>query len=89
MNGAETWALRTVNQKHLVCFEMWRRRSMEIIWASSVRNAEVLHTVHEKRNILQTTKRRKTNRISHILPRNCLLNHVIEEKTEGSTEVAG
>jgi hypothetical protein len=36
--------------------------------------------VKEERNILHTIKRRKTSWIGHILPRNCLLKHVIEGK---------
>jgi hypothetical protein len=39
--------------------------------------------------ILQTIKRRKTDWIGHILRRNCLLKHVIEEKREGRIEVTG
>jgi hypothetical protein len=61
----------------------------KIIWAGRVRNEEVLHRLQEKRNILQITERRKANKISQILRRNCLLNHIIEGKTEGRTEVAG
>jgi hypothetical protein len=34
-------------------------------------------------------KRRKANRIGHILRRNCLLKHVIEGNVEGRIEVAG
>ena len=32
-------------------------------------------------------KTRRTNRIGHILRRNCLINHAIEGKTEGRMEV--
>ena len=40
--GAETWTLRTVDQKHLESFEMWCWRRMEkIIWTDHVRNEEV------------------------------------------------
>jgi hypothetical protein len=44
----------------------------------------------EVRNILQTTKRRKANWISHILCRNCLLKYIIEgkrgkDRSEGKT----
>jgi hypothetical protein len=35
------------------------------------------------RNILQSIKSRKDNRIGHILRRNCLLKHIIEGKIEG------
>jgi hypothetical protein len=51
-----------------------------------VRNEEVLHRVNEERNILHKIKRSKTNWIGHILRRNCLLKHVIEEKIEGKIE---
>jgi hypothetical protein len=54
-----------------------------------VRNEEVLHRVKEERNILPTVKRKKTNRIGHILCRNCILKHVIEGKVEGGREVKG
>jgi hypothetical protein len=43
------------------------------------------YRVKEDWNILQTIKRRKANWIGHILHRNCLLKHVIEEKIEGKT----
>jgi hypothetical protein len=51
--GAETWALRAVNQKHLISFEMWCWRRMEkISWTDHVRNEEVLFRVKEQRYIL-------------------------------------
>jgi hypothetical protein len=49
-----------------------------------VGNEEVLHRVKEERNIVHTIKRRKANWIGHILRRNCLLNHVIEGRIEGT-----
>jgi hypothetical protein len=45
--------------------------------------------VREYRNILHTVKRRKANLIGHILRRNCLLKHVIEEKMDRRIEVTG
>jgi hypothetical protein len=45
--------------------------------------------VKEERNIVHTIKRRKANWIGHILRRNCLLKHVIEETLEGRIEVTG
>ena len=48
-----------------------------------VRNEEVLHRVMEDRNILHTIETRKTNWSVHILRKNCLLEYVIEGKTEG------
>jgi hypothetical protein len=45
-------------------------------------NEELLSRVIVGTNILQTIKRRKATWVSHMLPRNCLLKHVIEEKRE-------
>jgi hypothetical protein len=49
----------------------------------------ILQYLKEERNILHTIKRRKANRIGHILRRNCLLKHVIEGKLEGRIEMTG
>jgi len=54
-----------------------------------VGNEEVLQRVKEKRNILQTIKRRNPNWIGHILCRNCLLKHVVEGKIEGRIQLTG
>jgi len=54
-----------------------------------VRNEEVLHRVKQDRNILHTATVRKADWIGHILRRNCLLKHVIEQKIEGRIEVTG
>jgi len=41
--GAETWALRAVDQKHLESFEMWCWRRLEqISWTDHLRNEDVL-----------------------------------------------
>ena len=61
----------------------------EISWTNHVRNEEVLRGVMEDRNIVHTIKRRKANWIGHILRRNCLLKHIIEEKMEGGIEETG
>ena len=45
---------------------------------------KVLHGVKEEKDILRTIKIRKANWIGHILRRNCLLQHVIAGKIEGS-----
>ena len=47
-------------------------------------NEKVLQKFKEDRNILLTIKRRKANRIGHILRRNGLLKRVIERKIEGN-----
>ena len=51
-----------------------------------VKNVDVLQRVKEERNIVHATVQKKANWIGHILPRNCLLKHVIEGKKEGRTE---
>ena len=79
--GTEIWTLRAVDQKLLESFEMWCWRKMEkISWTDHVRNEEVLLRVKEQRNILHEIRKRKVNRIGHILRRNCLLQRVIEGK---------
>jgi hypothetical protein len=40
-----------------------------------------------ERSILNTMKRRKAKWTGHILPRNCLIRHVMEGKLEGRIEV--
>jgi hypothetical protein len=52
----------------------------KIGWTDRVRNKEVLRRVKEKRNIIETMKIRKDILIGHILHRNCLLKHGIEER---------
>jgi hypothetical protein len=59
----------------------------KISWTDRERNDTVVHRVHEKKNILHTIKRMKANLICHILCRNCLLKHFIEENIEGGIEV--
>jgi hypothetical protein len=82
--GTETWTLRTVGQKRLESLEMWCWRRMEkISWSDHVRNEEVLLRVKEQINILHEIRKRKANWIGHILCRNCLLQRVIEGKTQG------
>jgi hypothetical protein len=47
--GAETWALRAVDHKHLESFKMWCWRRMEKIrWTDHVKNKEVLLKVKEQ-----------------------------------------
>ena len=90
MYGAEIWALRAAEQKHLESFEMWCWRRMEnISWTDHVRNEEALLRVKEQRNILHEISKRKANWIGHILRRNFLIEHVIEGNVEGRIEVTG
>ena len=43
----------------------------------------------KERNILPTIKRRKAIWIGHVLRRNCLIKHIIEEKIEGRISIPG
>ena len=47
----------------------------------------MLLRVNEQRNILHEIRKRKTNRIGHILRRNCLVKQMIEGKIKGQIEV--
>ena len=86
--GAETWALRATDQKHLESFEVWCWRRMEkISWTDHVRNEEVLLRVNEQRNILHEIRKWNANWIGHILRINCLLKQAIEGKIKGQIEV--
>jgi hypothetical protein len=78
LKGMETWGRGQTKKKRVM-----------ISWTERVRNEEVLHRVKEERNILHTIKRRKANRIRHILRRNCLLKHVIKGKLQGRIDVTG
>ena len=59
----------------------------KISWTDHVRIEEVLLRVNEQRNILHEIRKQKTNRIGHILCRNCLLQQVIAGKIKGQIEV--
>ena len=88
--GAETWTLRTADQKYLESFEMWCWRRMEkISWTDHVRNEELLLRVNEQRNILHDIRKRKGNWFGHILRRNCLIKQVIEGKIKGEMTKRG
>jgi hypothetical protein len=80
--GAETWKLRTVDQKHLESSEMWCWRRMEkISWTDHVRNEEVLLSVKEQRNILHEIRKRKANWIVHIS--HAFYNGLLKERYKG------
>jgi len=52
-----------------------------------MRNEEVLLRVKEQSNILHEIRKRKANRIDHILRRNCLLQRIIGRKIKEGIEV--
>jgi len=49
----------------------------------------ILNRDKEERNVLNTTKRKKANRIGHILRLNCLVNHVFKGRVQESIELMG
>jgi len=59
----------------------------KISWNGGVSNKQVLRRVQEDKNIPQTIKSMKANRIGNILRRNCLIKHIIEGKREGKVKV--
>jgi len=61
----------------------------KISWTDHVRNEDVLLRVKEQWNILHEILKWKANWIGNILPRNCLLQQVIERKIKGGIEVTG
>jgi len=61
----------------------------KISWTDHVRNDDVLLRVKEQRNIQHEIRKRKANWIGHFLPRNCLLERVIEGKIKMGIEVRG
>jgi hypothetical protein len=58
----------------------------KFIWTNHVKNQEALRRLKEDRNILLTIKRRKANRVGHILRRDYLLKHFTQETWEGREE---
>jgi hypothetical protein len=54
----------------------------KISWTDRVRNEEASQNVKKEINTVHVIRRRKANRIGHILPRNCLLKHVTKGKVE-------
>ena len=78
--GAETRALRKVDQKYLRSFELWCwRRTDKITETERLRNGEVLHRAKEERNILHTIIRRKSYWIGHVWRSKYSIRRVIEE----------
>lgn len=56
------------------------KKDEEDLLDRSCENEEVLRIVKEVINILHTIQGRTFDGTGHILPRSCLLNHVIEGK---------
>jgi hypothetical protein len=71
--------------------EMWfYRRMMKIKWTERITNEEVLRRVGEKRNIINTLRRRNGKYIGHILRHSSLLKQYwrYEKNYRGRTRMA-
>jgi hypothetical protein len=83
--GAATLTLQKEGKKYLDSFETWWwRKTEEISWTDHLKNEEMLQSVKEEMDILQTIKRRQANWVGHILHRQCNLKHDIEGWIEGA-----
>ena len=67
------------------CVSVAKRQSRFLFFFLSLSH----ESVKAQRNILHEIRKRESNRIDHILRRNCLLQQVIEGKIKGGIEVTG
>ena len=58
----------------------------KISWTDWAKSEVTLHSVEEGKDILHTTRRRKTTGIGRILRRNYILTHVIEGQVKGAKD---
>lgn len=59
-------------------FKCGAGRTERFGWPERVKNEKVLHIVMEERKILGAVKRLSASWIDHILPRKCILRHIIQ-----------
>jgi hypothetical protein len=77
--GSEAWTITAAEQKRPEAMEMWcYRRMLKIKWTERITNEEVLRRVGEKRNIMNTVRRRRGRYIGYILRHSSLLKTVLE-----------
>ena len=82
--GAECWTLKKADVSKLNAFEMWLWRRMErISWTEKKTNEEVLRSIGEKRNLVETIIRRKKNWMGHIMRGGGVMKTVVEGRMEG------
>jgi hypothetical protein len=88
--GCEAWTITATKQGRLEAMEMWcYRRMMNVKWTERITNKEVLRRVGEKRNIMNTLRRRRSRCIGHILRHSSLLKTVLEGKICGRSYSGG
>lgn len=83
--GSESWTLDPVTERKIEAFEMYvYRRILRISLIDRVTNIEVLNRLHKRKELLTTTKERKTLFLGHIMRAPRL---IIEGKIEGKRSV--
>jgi hypothetical protein len=80
----ETWTITAAEEKRLDAMEMWcYGRILKIKWTERISKEEVLGRVGEKRNIMNTVRRRRGRFIGHILRHSSLVKAVLAEEISG------
>ena len=77
------WNFGTAGTRSEILGRVWEKDE-EDQWTGRVLIEEVLSGVKEEKSVVHTIKWRTAKWISNILRRNCLLEHVIEGKIEGT-----
>jgi len=83
-NFAECWNWDILENQSEIPWQFWKlvlEKAERDQLTNCVKNEEVLYVVKEEQNILHTLQWENTW-ISHILPRDCLLKHIIEGTIE-------
>jgi hypothetical protein len=81
--GSEAWTRTAAERKRLEAMEIWYyRRMLRVKWTGRIYNEEVLIRVGEKRNIMNTLRRRDRF-IGHILRYSSLLKTVLAGEISG------
>ena len=82
--GSETWTLRKEEMERIEAFEMWIWRRMEkISWTEHKTNEEVLKQVEEKREMINTIRKRQKTWMGHIMRGDSLLREIMEGQLKG------
>jgi len=84
-NFVEYWNWDILKNQSEIPWQFWKlvlEKAEEDQLTNCVKNDEVLYGVKEEQNILRTLQWEKNTWISHILPRDCLLKHIIKGTIE-------
>ena len=89
--AAETWTLKSVDERRLLAFEMkCYRRLLKIRWQDKVTNASIRERLQRNETVVDTVKRRKLQLFGHIcrmpddrLPKTVMLGMVNGSRPRG------